>query len=118
MKIFRVTVAVSLMAALLASCGQGCENEVSQSVASPSGQLKAVVFHRGCGATTGFNTQMSVIRSGDSLANDGGNVLIIEGKVPIQIQWPSEERISVSRLGSAKVFKQERSAAGIAVAYQ
>lgn len=118
MKPTHVTATILSIAALLGGCGQGCENEVTRSIASPSGKLKAVVFHRGCGATTGFNTQVSLVAATDSLPNDGGNVLIVEGKVPMRIQWSSEERISVSGLGSAKVFKQESSAFGVAIAYQ
>jgi butyrate kinase len=119
MKPTRLTsVAVISLSALLSACDQGCENEVARSIASPSGKLKVVVFHRGCGATTGFNTQASILKATDSLPNDGGNIFAVEGKVPMQIQWISEEKVSILGLGSARVFKQEHSASGIAVAYQ
>jgi len=119
MKYARLTsVAALSLTALLSACDQGCENEVARSIASPSGKLKVVVFHRGCGATTGFNTQASILKATDSLPNEGGNILAVEGKVPMQIQWLSEERFSISGLSSARVFKQEHSASGIAVVYQ
>jgi hypothetical protein len=118
MKIARIALAALSVTALLSACDQGCENEVTRSITSPSGNFKVVVFHRGCGATTGFNTQASILKATDFLPNDGGNILVVEGKVSMQIQWSSEERISISGLGSAKVFKQEHSASGIAVVYQ
>lgn len=119
MKHARLTsVAALFLTALLSACDHGCENEVARSIASPSGKLKIIVFHRGCGATTGFNTQASILNATDSLPNDGGNIVAVEGKVPMQIQWISEERASISGLGSARVFKQEPSASGVVVVYQ
>jgi len=106
------------IAALLSGCDQGCENEITGSTASPSGKLKAVVFHRGCGATTGFNTQVSLIKATDSLPNEGGNVLVVEGKVPLKIHWSTEENLSVSGLGSEKVFRRELSVSGTAITYR
>lgn len=109
---------ILVFTAWLSACDQICENEVTQSMTSPSGKLKLVVFHRGCGATTDSNTQASIIKATDSLPNDSGNILIVDDKIPVQINWLSEERVSISGLGSAKVFKQEHSSSGVAVAYQ
>ncbi len=114
----RLKVAAISIAALLCGCDLGCENEISRSITSPSGELKVVVFHRGCGATTGFNTQVSVLKVTASLPNEGGNVLVIEGKVPLQIKWSSEGNLSVSGLSSEKVFKREPSVSGVAISYQ
>lgn len=41
-------------ATLLVGCDSVCENEVIESVRSPSGRMQAVAFNRGCGATVGF----------------------------------------------------------------
>jgi hypothetical protein len=103
---------------LLSGCEQSCENEVVSRLVSPSGKLQAVVFHRGCGATVGFNTQLSVIPASSTLPNEGGNVLILDGKVQPEIQWLADARISVAGLGAAIVFKQERSIAGLEVEYK
>ncbi len=51
-----------------------CSNDVLQSLTSPDGKAKAVVFERGCGATTGFSTQISLLGSGDELPNKSGDV--------------------------------------------
>ena len=105
-----------LSAAVLVGCG-ACGNEISQTVASPSGQFKAVVFHRDCGATTGHNTQVSVIAASAKLPSDGGNTLILDGSVPLKVQWQSDSSLQVSGLGSAKIFKQDSSVAGVSVKY-
>jgi len=116
----RTTSSITFVAilALLTGCEQACQNEVAASLNSPSGKLQAVVFHRGCGATVGFNTQVSVIAAPGALSNEGGNVLILEGKVEPKIQWLSEGRLSIAGIGSEKAFKKEQSVLGIEVSYR
>lgn len=102
----------------LSGCGIDCDNEVISTVASPSGKLAAVVFNRGCGATTGFNTQVSILHAGATLdPNDGGNVLILDGTVPLKIEWQSDSAVSISKLNRARVFKQENFVAGVSITY-
>ena len=117
MQIPNFTVMALAMAALLGGCSPGCENEVARSIASPSREFKAVVFHRGCGATTGFNTQVSVLPMAKQLPNDEGNAFIIDGSVPLQIHWASESRLLVTGRGPAKVFKQESMIGQVEVSY-
>jgi len=94
-----------------------CENEVSQTVISPSGKMKAVVFNRNCGATTGLNTQVSIIPASGSLPSDGGNTLILGGAVPLRVEWLSDSTLRLGGLGGAKVFLQSHSAAGVSISY-
>jgi hypothetical protein len=68
--------ALLALSVVLSGCDL-CENEISQSVISPSGKMKAVVFSRNCGATTGANTQVSIIPASGMLLDDGGNTLIL-----------------------------------------
>jgi len=104
------------MLAGIAGCDIGCGNEVVSRIASPSRSINAVVFNRNCGATTGFNTQVSVVH-GNAVPSGAGNALILEGKVPLELRWVSESELQITGLGSAKVFKQEQSVAGVSVAY-
>ena len=94
-----------------------CGNEVAQTVASPSGQLKVIVFSRDCGATTGFSTQVSIVPAKDTLPNDSGNILILDGVVPLKVQWGSDSTLTLTGLGSSRVFKQVPSAAGVSINY-
>jgi hypothetical protein len=94
-----------------------CGNTVEQTVASPSGQTKAVVFSRDCGATTGFSTQVSVLPADEELPNDGGNLLVLDGTVPVELSWLSESSLAVGGIGNAKVFRQESAVAKIQVSY-
>jgi hypothetical protein len=94
-----------------------CGNEVSQTVVSPSGRLKAVVFNRDCGATTGFSTQVSIIPSSESLPGEGGNTIVLDGTVPLKIEWRSDSMLHLSGIGAARIFLQPNSAAGVSVSY-
>jgi hypothetical protein len=102
---------------LLAGCGATCENEIYQTVRSPSGRMKAVVFNRGCGATVGFNTQVSLLPASAALPNDGGNVLVVDDKVPLKIEWQSDDAVRIAGQLDTEIFKQEASVSGVQVAY-
>ena len=117
MKLILQLAAISLSFAALTGCGATCGNEVSQAISSPSGHARAVVFNRDCGATTGFNTQVSIVSGVNVLSNDEGNALILAGTIPLQIQWESDSVLRLDGLGSAKVFKQETLVAGVAINY-
>lgn len=50
--------------------GFACENTVEKEVISPNGQLKAVIYDRGCGTATGFMTGISIVPANYKLGND------------------------------------------------
>lgn len=110
---FFVLLALSIV---LSACDP-CGNEVSRTVISPSGKLKAVVFNRNCGATTGYNTQVSIIPTSASLPGEAGNALILDGSVPLKIEWRTDSELHLSGFGTARVFLQSHSAAGVSVSY-
>lgn len=113
----RWTLALLATAALIAGCAPICENEVSAAVRSPSGKLKAVVFNRGCGATVGFNTQVSVLSAESALPDDKGNVLIVDGRVPLALDWKSDGSLQIAGTLSSHIFKQESVVAGVRITY-
>ncbi len=113
----RLVHSMLVTAALISGCGAACENEVSEIVNSPSGKLKAVVFTRSCGATVGFNTQVSVLPVEVSLPNEGGNILVVGGSVPLQLRWGSDSLLQIAGALPTQVFKQEKSAGGVSVTY-
>jgi hypothetical protein len=59
---------------LMSSSGDICGNTIVATELSPDRKLKAVLFERNCGATTGFSSQVSVLPSDRDLPNEGGNV--------------------------------------------
>lgn len=117
MKLILQLALIFLSSAALTGCGATCGNEISQTINAPSDHVRAVVFNRDCGATTGFNTQVSIVSVADALSNDEGNTLILVGTVSLQIRWQSDSVLQLDGLGSAKVFKQEKLVGGVAVIY-
>jgi hypothetical protein len=108
---------IALALTLLGGCGAVCENEIVQTVSSPSGKMKAVVFNRGCGATVGFSTQVSLLPASASLPNAGGNVLVVGDKIPLKIEWESDEGVRIAGQLDSQIFKREESVSGVQVAY-
>jgi hypothetical protein len=56
-----------------------CGNEVLRSVPSPDGRVKAVIFERDCGATTGYSGQVSLLAATAALPNEGGDTFVADG---------------------------------------
>jgi hypothetical protein len=94
-----------------------CENEVSQTVSSPSGRWKAIVFHRGCGATLGFNTQLSVISSSTAMPEGAGNAFVIDGTVVLKLKWLSDTSLLVSGAQGARIYRREERVGKVSLEY-
>lgn len=56
-----------------------CGNEINIELVSPDKKHKAIIYQRDCGATTGFSTQISIIKRNEKLPNKNGNVLTSVG---------------------------------------
>ena len=110
---------LSIVAALLtnacASFGM-CGNREVKRVASPDGALEAVLFQRDCGATTDFSTQVSIVRTGERLADEGGNAFVADanhgrapragwGGPPASISWRGARALVVHYHPAARVFR-------------
>ncbi|UNK48716.1 hypothetical protein MNR01_13320 [Lysobacter sp. S4-A87] len=108
---------VAVWAIAVTGCGDKCHNEQVSVAPSPSGQFRAIVFHRNCGPTTERNTQVAVLPKSAQLANIPGNTLIVGGDIPLKVRWDSETALTVSGLGSARVFKQNKTAADVTISY-
>lgn len=107
-----------------------CENTPEQVVVSPNGELKAVIFDRGCGATTGFVTGISILDSAENLSNaDKGNVLLAEGAyqepssstgrtsgVNFEVEWITDTKLRVRH--SIPNVKQSDNVGNIRIRYE
>jgi hypothetical protein len=94
-----------------------CSNEVSTEAISPDGTQKIVLFSRNCGATTGFNTQGSVLERTDALPDSGGSAFIIDHGTA-KVSWVDNTKIIVILEGDARVYKKEISVHGVSIEYQ
>ena len=110
----------------LAGCSDLCANRVVRSVISPDGRHAAVLFERNCGATTGFSTQLSILRPGEA-PTDGGNVFIATagtsrpaawGGPEVEVRWLGPDRLEVGYPGGAEIFKRAAERDGVRLVYQ
>ena len=106
-----------------------CENEVISESVNPNQQIKAVIFQRNCGATTGFSTQVSILEFRDELKNDGGNVFVADtnhGEAPsdendgpkVEAEWIGNNKLKLSYHPKARTFSKVTSYNDIQITYE
>ena len=97
-----------------------CANQIYQEVYSADRTLKAVVFQRDCGASTGFSTQVSVLPAGETLGNDvAGNLYIANGRPAdsrLLLQWTSQRSMLIQG-HVTDAIKQETMIEDVVVSY-
>ena len=84
-----------------------CGNKFLSETSSPDRIYRVVVFQRDCGATTGFSTQVSVLKAGERLPNQSGNLFIADtdrGKAPSGMGGGPEVRLSWTGLRSVRLI--------------
>ncbi len=88
-----------------------CENQVFTEVVSPNKIHKAVLFQRDCGATTGFSSQVSLLNADSTLANESGNIMVVDGHPDnnaITLTWSSNDELVISQARFSKQYKAEQ----------
>jgi hypothetical protein len=116
-------------AAFCYSLPSPCGNDVIDEVRSPDGRYRIVIFQRDCGATTGFSTQLSLLKADEELPNESGNVFIADtqhgiapsgprGGPEVHVQWLSGAAVSVTHHPAARVFESEALVEGIHFVYR
>ncbi len=105
-----------------------CVTEPVDEVVSPDRSLKAVVFWRGCGATTDESMNVSVLDAASDLGDSGGNVFVADtdhgaalsapgGGPAVEVQWETSQRLVVRHHPLARVFLAEPTVQSVAVRY-
>ncbi|NYT39441.1 hypothetical protein HZY97_01615 [Sphingomonas sp. R-74633] len=119
------------LAGLLSGCldrSDGCRNDPLSAVDAPDGRLSAVLFQRECGATTGFSTQISILRPGE-LPAAGGNVFISDdghgAAMPadwhgpwVDVHWLGPDRLLVRYAARSRIFLRNENVSGVRITYQ
>ena len=84
-----------------------CGNKVVKELFAPDKTYKAIIFERNCGATTGFSTQISVVKANEDLFNESGNVFVAETDDPkysskeffggpkVEVNWIDSKSLSI-----------------------
>ncbi|QBG37146.1 DUF5412 family protein [Litorilituus sediminis] len=88
-----------------------CENQVFAEQLSPNKTYKAVLFQRDCGATTGFSSQVSLLNADSTLANESGNIMVVDGHPDnnaITLTWSSNDELVISQARFSRQYKAEQ----------
>ena len=113
---------IVILATLLAlwSCGLGdmCGNEIVKEVYSPGKKVKAIVFKRDCGATTGTSNHLSILNADMALENQEGNTFVVDEGEIINIYWENERQLIVYYDSLARTFEMKGSLEDISVEYR
>jgi hypothetical protein len=92
-----------------------CGNDILSEISSPDRTYRIVIFQRDCGATTGFSTQVSVLRAMETLPNESGNLFIADsdhGKAPsgvgggpkVKASWLDSRLVRLTYHKNTRVF--------------
>jgi hypothetical protein len=105
------------------ACLDPCGNQVVNETMSPDKRMRAVIFERDCGATTDFNTQISILGENESLPHAGGNVFVEDSdhgasKYWAEVRWDSPERMVVRYPARARIFHKEARVKGVSITYE
>lgn len=95
-----------------------CSTIETLRLTAPDGAFDLVVFSRTCGPDTGPNTQAALIPAGDSLPEDAASFVSIGADADLAPRWDGFGNIELSVPGTAKIYRQDDSVAGIAVVYR
>lgn len=86
------------------------------------------MFQRDCGATTGFSTQVSVLKAGEELFGSG-NTFVADtdygaatasdwGGPWAEIEWVTSNRLRVRYAVNSRIFEQDKRVSGVKISYQ
>jgi hypothetical protein len=99
-----------------------CGTSIFDSIASPDGKTRAVLFEIDCGATTGFNRQVSIVSSGTDLKKDNPvlprSFFAARGKPEVRLIWLGKDRLEVQYPESIETFRIEQKSKGVAIEYK
>ena len=115
---FSVAISSILM---LSSCSivGDCRNEIEYRSQSPNGSYDVVVFNRNCGATSGYNVQVSIVEHGMDITKEkNGNILSAFGvgyTESIKPIWLSQNAINIYMYRSARIGFRKNAINGIAI---
>ena len=113
---------------LAGGCSAACKTTMVKSVDAPDARHSAAIFQRDCGATTGFSTQVSVIRPGEHLSGVG-NAFIADddhGAAPAgswggpwaEVQWVASNHLLIRFTSKSRIFDRADHVNEIRVTYQ
>src|SRR5687767_2723212 len=114
-----ITIVVSAVTAFIWNPIQ-CRVTIDRFIGAPSGAAKVAVYEKDCGATTPYNTQLSVVDSSDRFSVFRHKpFLVLKGRYELTVEWVSDKRIRVKLPPRVDIYwKDKANAGGIEIIYE
>jgi hypothetical protein len=106
-----------------------CRNDVVESLPSPDGRFKVVIFVRNCGATTDYSTHVLILSSQEQVTHaDTGNVFVADsnhggvgtsfvGALDVRARWSNSNSLVISHPQGSRIYLKEGSFKHIGITY-
>jgi hypothetical protein len=96
-----------------------CDVAIKQHIVSPHHRRVLVVFEKNCGATTPFNTQVSIATPTRPFSPDAfPSFLSLKEQHALAIRWLDDETVQIEIPAGVEVFRQEHHTNGVTVLYR
>ena len=96
-----------------------CGTTVHQIIRSPNLHRTAVIFDIDCGATTNFNTQLSIIDAVVPFSSDRDlPSLVINGPHTLYVRWLSDTKLEVSLRPYWRIYRKDDRAGDVEIRYR
>lgn len=96
-----------------------CATTEHRTVPSPDLSRVAIVFDIDCGATTDFNTQVSIVGIGDNFSPDRNpSILSIRGQRALYMRWVSDKILEVSLPQHGRIYRKDDHAGDVEIQYR
>lgn len=93
-----------------------CGNDITRKIDSPNKDYVAYLFTRDCGATTRYSYQLSILKNGEELENEGGNTFVSYS--PFEVKWKSPYQLNVSYDKNADTFEKDEKVGKVRISYE
>lgn len=104
------------VSAALTLPGVGCDPCETTVVSDTSaGEYFVTTYHRDCGATTPYNTQVAVRRRGEPLDLDSQQVLAVRGLELVSVCWIAERELRLGVELGRQVYRRRVNAGDVIV---
>src|ERR1051326_774080 len=96
-----------------------CGTTVHQIIPNPNLHRTAIVFDIDCGATTNFNTQLSIVDAGVTFSSDRNpSSLFIYGPHTLYVRWVSDKILEVSTPSHWRTGQKNDHAGDVEIRYR
>jgi hypothetical protein len=95
-----------------------CEETEYRTIPSPDGSHEAVIHERDCGATTPFNTQVSVVKRLPVAEASREPLFVVHGEYDLPVRWIDDATVAIGVPAGEQVYRKDTIFDGGRVVYE